>query len=90
MANRRKLKREISQLSSCLFAECFAMSLYGGKADKKDVENLLASILRINNDFTCRVSHPEPGMPAKKYFQVLINDFNKQVDEIVDHINNLH
>jgi hypothetical protein len=37
-----------------------------------------------------RVSHPEPGMPAKKYYNSLIADFNNSVNEVVDHIKNLH
>jgi hypothetical protein len=45
--------------------------------------------LRINNDFVKRISHPEPGMPKKKYFQVLIHDFNEQVSEIIDQISNV-
>ncbi len=35
-------------------------------------------------------SHPEPGITPKKYFTILINDFEKRVNEIIDQISNLH
>ncbi len=89
MTNRKDLKRTINYICSELFAECIAASLYGGQQDKQNTEALLTSILRINDDFVKRISHPEPGMPKKKYFQVLIHDFNEQVSEIIDQISNV-
>ncbi len=89
MSNKRELKRAITQQSSCLFAECVAMSLYGGKEHREDMDVLLNSIIRINNEYVSRVSHPEPGMKAKLYYRSLVNSFQKDVDEIIDHINNV-
>jgi hypothetical protein len=42
----------------------------------------------MQSDFICRISHPEPGMPAKKYYQKLREDFVAQASDIVDQINN--
>jgi hypothetical protein len=89
MTNKRDLKRTINYICSDLFAECVAASLYSGKPEVENVNALLASILNIHNDFIRRISHPEPGMPQKKYFKHLIEDFNKQVNEIIDQIGNL-
>ena len=89
MANKKDLKKTINVICADLFAECVAASLYNGKPDKDNVNALLSSILSINNDFVQRISHPEPGMPAQKYYQVLVDDFNKQVGEIIDQIGNL-
>ena len=89
MTNRKDLKRTINYICGELFAECVAASLYGGNPDKQNTEALLTSILRINTDFVKRISHPEPGMPKKEYFKVLIRDFNEQASEIVDQINNI-
>lgn len=89
MASKRELKKEITQLSSSLFAECVAMTLYGAKEREADLKELLNSILRMNNDYIRRISHPEPGMKARKYYGNLIECFNKDVEEIVDHINNV-
>jgi predicted naringenin-chalcone synthase len=90
MANKRTLKKTINYICSDLFAECVAASLYSGKPDQEDVNALLASILSIHSDFIRRISHPEPGMKDKEYFQELMKDFNKQVSEIIDQIGNLH
>ncbi len=90
MANKRTLKKTINYICSDLFAECVAASLYSGKPDQEDVNALLASILSIHSDFIRRISHPEPGMKDKEYFQKLMKDFNKQVSEIIDQIGNLH
>lgn len=89
MANKRDLKRNINYITSELFAECVAASLYSGKNEKEDVDNILSSIVIVRNDFITRVSHPEPGIPQKQYYKNLIDSFNKQASEIVDHICNL-
>jgi hypothetical protein len=89
MANKRDLKRSINVICGDLFAECIAASLYNGKPDKDNVNALLSSILTINNDFISRISHPEPGMEKKAYFNAVVEDFNKQVGEIIDHISNM-
>ena len=88
MANKKELKRSISAVCSELFAEGVATSLYGNQENQSDVEALLSSILVIHSDFIRRVSHPEPGMPQKKYFKTLVEDFNKQVSELADQISN--
>lgn len=89
MANKRNLKKAINNVCENLFAECIASSLYNGKPDNEHVNIILASIININNDFVRRISHPEPGMTAKFYYNHLRNDFDKSVDEVIDNICNL-
>ena len=87
MSNKRDLKRKINYVCSELFAECVAASLYSeNKPSNEDTDALLTSIMMIHSDFVRRISHPEPGMAQKKYYGVLIADFNKQVEEIIDQI----
>ena len=83
------LFRLIDYVCSDLFAEAVAASLYGKKINQENLDALLRVILSVHNDFIRRISHPEPGLPAKAYYKVIINDFNTQVNEIVDHIQNL-
>lgn len=90
MANKRDLKRGINYICSELFAECVATSLYSNNSDEENVNTLLTSLMRMHSDYIMRVSHPQPGMPAKKYYKVLINSFNGEVNDIVDAIGNLH
>mgnify|MGYP001641514543 FL=1 len=64
-------------------------TLYNKDVKQENVDALLTSILRVHNDFIRRVSHPEPGLVPKAYYKAIIEDFNKQAIEIVDHIQNL-
>lgn len=86
MANKRKLKRNINLFCEELFAECMAASLYGH--DHDGAEALIYSTIKMQSDFICRISHPEPGMPAKVYYKKLKEDFVAQASEIIDQINN--
>ena len=63
--------------------------MYSSKATEEDVNALLASILVIHNDYVRRVSHQEPGLSPKAFYKDLVNNFNKQVSEIVDQVVNL-
>ena len=78
MANRKSLKHSITLICSDLFAECMA------------IETIFRSIIHLETDFISRISHVEPGMPAKKYFKELREQFSIQVSDIIDHIYNLH
>lgn len=90
MTNKRDLKRIINYICDDLFAECIAASLYSGKPNEENVNSLLTTIIRVNSDYIRRVSHPEPGMPPKKYYKALTESFNNEVSEIIDHIGNLN
>ena len=89
MANKRSLKRGVNYICSELFAECIAAIIYN-HSDQQNVDTLLKSIIHTHSDYIMRISHPEPGMKAKKYYQTLISGFNDDVNEIVDAIKNLH
>ncbi len=86
MANRRDLKRNLNYVCSELFAESVVTYLTVKQEDVEQIDAILASIVKIQKDFTSRVMHPEPGMKASKYYRALKEDFNKQVIEIIDNI----
>jgi len=88
MASKRDLKKGINYICSDLFSECVAMTLYGNKKDE-DVNTLLSSILIVHNDYVSRISHTEPGMKPKLYFNDLKRGFSAQVDELIDSIANI-
>ena len=89
MPNRKYLKHTINTICSDVFAECVAISLYHGKTNEDNVEALLKSIISTREDFISRISHPEPGMSKKVYFDKLANDFTEHISEIIDQIANL-
>ena len=86
MAKRRDLKKGINYLCGELFAECVAVMHYQKPAPQDDVDQVMASILRLQDDMLSRVCHPEPGMKAKDYFKKLRADVVSSSDEIVEHI----
>ena len=88
MANRRQIKKEINYLCGDLFAECISCQHYT-KANMEDIDNVMCTILHFHDDMICRVSHVEPGMTGKKYFQKLREDLHKQEAEIIEQINGL-
>ena len=89
MSNKRDLKRTINYICGDLFTEGIAASLYGENRDNDNTEAILTSILVMHSNYIRRVSHVQPGMPAKVYFNDLKDKFSKEVNQIVDQLNNL-
>lgn len=87
MANKRRLKKKINLICEALFAECVAVSLYGPSPNKENLEAHTFSIVKLQDNAIRRVSHPEPGIPAKQYFKDLREQFSAQVSDILDQIN---
>ena len=85
MANKRSLKRTINLICEELFAESIAVSLYGNNDNS---EAIIYSILKMQSDFICRISHPEPGLAPKAYYKKLKEDFIAQASDIIDQLNN--
>lgn len=89
MAKRRELKKGINFLCGELFAECVAIMHYHKPAPQADIDNVMTSILNLQDDMLCRVSHVEPGMKAKDYFKKLRADMASRTEEIVEQIKSL-
>ncbi len=88
MTNRREAKRYIHKICAELWAECIAASLYA-KPEDKDVEAMLHSIIKVEQEYISRMSHCEPGLKAKVYFNDVKEKFMASVSEIIDQINNI-
>ena len=80
------MKRNLNHVCSDLFAEGVSVSLYSNLSNQENIKALLASIITIQSDFIRRISHPEPGINAKRYYRHLIKEFNNAVSEVIDHI----
>ncbi|MBO4720708.1 MAG: hypothetical protein J5658_12655 [Prevotella sp.] len=87
MANKRSLKKAIHLVCEDLFAEAIALSLYGTKAQQQSANDLLFSIVKLEDKCVCRICHPEPGMKASDYFKDLREKFSAHVNDIVDQMN---
>ena len=85
---RKDLKKHISYLCGELLAECIAASQYGKKDNTQDIENVMLTILKLQDDWICRLSHVEPGS-TKLFFKKLREEMQNRTNEIVDQIQNL-
>lgn len=81
---RRNLKKSINNLCSELLAECIALHNYEN-VDKDAVVNVIESILMMQADMICRVSHVEPKS-GKAFFQRLRDDLVVRTESIIDDI----
>lgn len=86
MANKRTLKKSIEAICADLFVNALAFSLYGPTPDPENAKSLGSSIIKMQDNFIRRISHPEPGMKAKEYYENLWKEFCAQVGEIQDQI----
>ena len=83
MASRKELKKNINYIAGELFTECLVNSLYVPGTDKQKADELMAEILKMQDEFISRISHTEPGN-VKGFYKKLRADFNAKVDEIID------
>lgn len=88
MASRKNLKKVITFVSDGLATDAFLLS-YNAEGDVSAWVDLFNRIFSMNNDYIARVSHVEPGMPAKKYFNSLCDSFNADAKALLDEINKL-
>jgi hypothetical protein len=89
MANKRTLKHAIRMICGELFAECFAVTHYGQTKHPENGEAVLYSIIKLQDKYISRVSHPEPGLSAATYYRDLRDKFNAEVDDIIGQIQHL-
>lgn len=81
---RRELKKCVNNLCGELFAECIALSRYE-MVDQDAVANVMESILMMQADIICRISHVQPGA-GKKFFKKLREDLFARTETIIDDI----
>lgn len=81
---RRELKKTVNYLAGELLAECMALSTYQ-EINKDDIEDIVKSIMMLQNEMLNRLSHVEPGN-TKGFFRKFRSDILTRTDEIVDRI----
>ena len=89
MASRRELKKTVNYISGELFSECLINSMYVPGTDKAKADQLMAEILKMQDEFISRISHTEPGN-VKGFYKKFRSDFNAKVNEIIDAIAKLN
>ncbi|MCE8466063.1 MAG: hypothetical protein ACLS4S_15435 [Bacteroides nordii] len=89
MASRRELKKTVNYISGELFSECLINSMFVPGTDKAKADELMAEILKMQDEFISRISHTEPGN-VKGFYKKFRSDFNAKVNEIIDAIAKLN
>ena len=87
MAKRRELKKNVNYIAGELFSECLINSMFVPGTAKAD--ELMAEILKMQDEFISRISHTEPGN-VKGFYKKFRVDFNAKVNEIIDAIAKLN
>ena len=83
MASRRNLKKDISYVIGDLFTECLIYKELVPGTDKNAADELIIELLKIDDEFTTRISHTEPGN-AKQYYRALYKEFNERIAKVTD------
>lgn len=89
MASRRELKKTVNYISGELFSECLINSMFVPGTDKAKADQLMAEILKMQDEFISRISHTDPGN-VKGFYKKFRSDFNAKVNEIIDAIAKLN
>ena len=89
MAKRRELKKNVNYIAGELFSECLINSLFLPWTVKANADELMAEILKMQDEFISRISHTEPGN-VKGFYKKFRVDFNAKVNEIIDAIAKLN
>ena len=89
MASRRELKKNVNYIAGELFTECLVNSMLIPGVDKAKTDEVMAEILKMQDEFVTRISHTEPGN-VKGFYRKFQADFNAKVNEIIEAIGQLN
>ena len=84
MANRKQLKKSIKKITGELFADCVALSMCQ-QADPEKLDELMAEVLVLHNEFVARISHTEPGS-ERAFYKQLKQEFTEKVNDLANRI----
>lgn len=85
MASRRQLKRDINYVIGDIFTECLIYKELVPGTNQEEADSIIADLLRIDNEFTTRISHTEPGN-SKQYYRQLVKDFQASMNDVIDRL----
>ena len=87
MASRKNLKKSIQLIASDLISEAYISHRLIGKMSDEAFADILLRIANLNNGFLARANHPEPGLKAHEYYKKLRQDFDNEVEKIIESLN---
>lgn len=84
MASRKNLKKEVKSICGELFADCVALSMCE-QGNPEKLQELMAKIVAIYQDYVTRISHTEKGS-EKLFYKKLRSEFADKANAISDEI----
>ena len=82
MSSRKNLKKAVKAICGELFADCIALSSIEDAENVENLQNIMAQIALMHNDYVARINNPEPGLKPRKYFAKLCIDFTQQANTL--------
>jgi len=80
MASRKNLKKTVNFIVEEIVTDCLVQQALKD-TDEAKVEEVLADVLSLQNEFLARANHTEPNN-VKSYYKEFYKDFNARVDTI--------
>ena len=62
ITSRRELKKNVNYIAGELFTECLINSMFIPGTDKAKADELMAEVLKMQDEFVSRINHTEPAM----------------------------
>lgn len=85
MANKRTLKKTVNYITGELFTECVVLKNFVPGVDSNKINDMMARILCMQDEFISRINHPEPGN-IKGSYKKIHEDLNKQLNAFIEEI----
>lgn len=86
MANRRDLKKHVNYISEVTLGMCIIEGMNAEAARREAIADLVEKTIKLRSDIISRISHTEPGN-VKGFYKKLRDDFNKQIEEVFNKLN---
>lgn len=86
MANRRTLKKQINIVCGSLLVECVATSHFMPNVPRQEIDDMMVSVLNLQDDMIRRVSHVEPGMKPSIFFKKMRQELGIRTEEIMNQL----
>lgn len=86
MASRRDLKKHVNYISEVTVGMCIIEGMSAKGERREAIANLVEKTLNLRSDIISRISHTEPGN-VKGFYKKLKSDFNTQIEEVFNKLN---
>jgi hypothetical protein len=86
MANIKRLKKEVKQITQDLVNECLAFQHFHPDVKPEKINSILKDIINKSSDIIYKINHikSEKDVNPKKYYRDIIKDINEKLIPALD------